>query len=119
MLGFQAGLPFAERKPTASELEHYQYFSSYEAARKLERAKRTDEALAVYLDILAKYTPHGTVYYERPAIILERQGRLQEAIWVCIKALKHIRSGDFKADPGEFEKRILRLTEKMRRRSSF
>lgn len=35
------------------------YFNLYEKARNLEKLKKEDEALKIYLSILDKYTPKG------------------------------------------------------------
>jgi hypothetical protein len=89
------------------------YFNLYEKARNLEKLKKEDEALKIYLSILAKYAPQGTSYYERPAIILERQKHYKEAVKICTMAIKAINNKNFNADVNEFEHRLNRLNNKI------
>jgi len=89
------------------------YFALYQKARELEKSNRVDEALEIYLQILKNYDPLGTSYYERPAIILEKQKRYDEALQIANKAVSAIKSKRFNANPEEFEKRIDRLHKKM------
>ena len=89
-----------------------QYFAMYEEARKLEKQSKPDEALKIYLNILDKYTPDGSAYYERPRIILERQGRYDEAINICQCAIDAINNGNLNGEVDEFEHSINRLLKK-------
>ncbi|MDK2920060.1 MAG: hypothetical protein PWQ37_2793 [Candidatus Petromonas sp.] len=89
------------------------YINMYKKARNLEKENRTDEALKIYLEILKKYSPIGTAYYERPAIILEKKKKYKEALEVCESAIQAINSNRFNADPIKFEKRIERLNRKI------
>lgn len=94
------------------------YFKMYENARKLERSGNVYDALDIYFEILKKYNPIGTVYYERPAIILEKLKRFNEAKQICDRAIKAIENGNFRADSEEFEKRKERLLRKQNKSSS-
>jgi tetratricopeptide (TPR) repeat protein len=98
---------------TKTDKDFKKYYQYYEKARALEKDKKENEALKIYLNILDKYTPMGTAYYERPAIILERQKRYKEAIMVCKQAIKAINKDDFHATPEEFEYRLDRLNNKI------
>ena len=82
-------------------------------ARELEKVQKTEEALAIYLDILSKFTPADPLYYERPAIILDRLGRYDESISICIRAIKMIEQNSPDADPAPFHRRIDRLSGKL------
>ena len=57
-------------------------FQSFKRARLLEKEGKADEALEIYMRILRNYTPRGILYYERPAIILERAGEYDDAILI-------------------------------------
>jgi len=94
------------------------YSKAYEMARELERQSRPFEALTVYQAILAAFAPEGTAYFERPAILLERFGELDEAIQVCDRAIEQIEDHAFHADAEPFRKRKARLLAKKRRRES-
>lgn len=105
--------PFAQRKLTREEIEFRKYSPLFETARQWERQKREDEALAVYMNILSHYEPIGTAYYERHAILLERWGCYEEALKVCMLALRVITTKSFNADPEQFHRRIDRLYRKI------
>lgn len=92
-----------------------EYYARYEQAREIERQGDLERALTIYLDIIKYCSPEGTVYYERPAIILEKLGKYKEAIRVCERAIKKINNVTFHADPQEFQKRIDRLNKKIRK----
>jgi len=111
-IGYPKGLPFVVRKPEQWELDHYQYFPTPKRARLLEKEGKADEALEIYMRILRNYTPRGTLYYERPAIILERAGKHDDAILICDRAIAAISEGLFNADTEPFERRRARLAKK-------
>lgn len=91
------------------EKEAEDYIPRLDEARSLEKLGDIEGALKVYLDIIEQYNPIGTVYYERPAIILERLGRLEQAISVCEKALAN---PYLEKSWSLFEKRLNRLKKK-------
>jgi tetratricopeptide (TPR) repeat protein len=94
------------------------YSNLYKKARNLEKLKKEDEALKIYLNILNKYNPQGTAYYERPAIILERQKYYKEAVKICTMAIKAINNKNFNADVNEFEHRLNRLNNKIEKQKN-
>lgn len=94
------------------EMEFDIYYPMYVQARLCEREGESDEALEIYMDILRSYVPSGTVYYERPAIILERAGEYDNAIRICDMAIVRIQAGLFNADTEDSEKRKARLIRK-------
>lgn len=106
-------LPFVEYKPQQWELDHKKYYPIYEEARILEKNGQIEKALPLYIEILNNYTPCGTSYYERPAIILERLNRFEEAIAICDKAINAINNNFFNGDKSAFEKRKERLYKKL------
>lgn len=111
-IGYPKGLPFMVRKPEQWELDHDQCFPMFKRARLLEKEGKADEALEIYMRILRNYTPRGTLYYERPAIILERAGEYDDAILICDRAIMAISEGLFSADTEPFERRRARLAKK-------
>jgi tetratricopeptide (TPR) repeat protein len=111
-IGYPKGLPFMVRKPEQWELDHDQYFPMFKRARLLEKEGKADEALEIYMRVLRNYTPRGTLYYERPAIILERAGEYDDAILICDRAIMAISEGVFSGDTEPFERRRARLAKK-------
>ncbi len=89
------------------------YFSIYETARKYEKESNIEVALELYLTILKKYMPIGAAYYDRPAIILEKLKRYDEAIKVCDLAIKNQMEYNLHFDKESFEHRKMRLIEKL------
>lgn len=88
------------------------YFKLYEKAKDLEKKKDVEGALAIYFEILDKYIPEGSVYYERPCIVLEKLKRYDEAIAICNLAITRIDNQIFNFPKEEFEKRLDRLIRK-------
>lgn len=93
-----------------------EYYSLYEKARDLEKLNKVDEALNIYLSILNNYEPCGIVYYERPAIILEKQKKYTRALEVCNLALnnpKRFNKPTWEGVTDKFTKRKNRLLDKI------
>ena len=100
---------------TKKEKEFEDYTDLFFEARDIEK-EHPDEALEKYMDILTRFKPDGTSYYERPAILLERNKRYEEAIKVCQLALKNLKANNpstYKGTKQEFEKRIERCKVKI------
>lgn len=88
------------------------YIPLIKKAMALEKAGHKDEALKLYMQIINEYDARGTAYYERPAIILEKAKKYEEAIAVCMKALANpylVKSRD------EFQRRLELLTKKLQK----
>ena len=83
----------------------------HKEAHDLEKQGKLEEAITLYLENLKEH-PDGTVYYERPCIVLEKLGRYDEAINICNMALQRIRSGKMHANSDSFFKRIERVEKK-------
>ena len=86
-----------------------EYSTLYEDARSLEKTDIT-RAIILYLEILGKTTPWGSLYWDRPLILLERIKMYNEAYLICQRAAKvsrmpHVRMGDF-------DLRLARLAKK-------
>jgi len=98
------------RKKERWEIESQVYIPLIQEALALEKQGKKEQALAIYLRILAVFEPRGTAYYERPAIILEKAGLIDEAIEICRKALNNPYLHRSRSD---FEKRLQRLEKKL------
>ncbi len=83
-----------------------------EKAKVLERMGREEEALKIYLEIHANFFPNTSDLYERPAIILEKRKRFDEAIHICEKAIKFINEGKMTGIKESFSRRIERITSR-------
>lgn len=91
------------------------YYNMYVQAKELEKTD-PDAALTIYDQILSKFTPEGTLYYERPCILLERKKTKEsyrKAIKICERAIRVIEAKKFNANADEFVKRKERLVKKM------
>lgn len=100
---------------TKNEKEFEDYTDLFFEARGIEK-EHPDEALEKYMDILSRFKPDGTLYYERPAILLERNKRYEEAIEVCKLALKNLKANNpstYEGTKQEFTKRIERCKVKI------
>lgn len=102
-------------KTTNTDQEWEIYSPLFTKAREIEK-ENPDIALVKYMDILSRFKPTGTAYYERPAILLERNKRYQEAIDVCELALKNLAAFNphtYEGCKEDFEKRIDRCKRKI------
>ncbi|MGB3367426.1 MAG: tetratricopeptide repeat protein [Acidaminobacteraceae bacterium] len=88
-------------------------FKLVEKAKTLERIGNENKALEVYLDVLKNYTPNTSDAYERPAVILERKKRYDEALKICENAIELINDDKLGGTVTKFEKRIEKLKSKM------
>ena len=86
-------------------------YNQYEKAVSLEKEGKLEEALALHVDNL-KNIPEGSVYYERPCIVLDKLGRYDEAIQICELAIEQIKANKFNADLSSFMRRKERLERK-------
>lgn len=80
-----------------------------EKAKNFERMGREEEALKIYLEIHEKFFPNTSDLFERPAILLEKRKRFDEAIQICEKAIKLIAEGKITGVKDNFERRIYRI----------
>lgn len=88
------------------------YSSLYEKARNLEKINNIDGALSIYFNVLNKYIPEGSAYYERPCIILEKLKRYDEAIEICNLTITRVEHYKFNFSADDFKKRLERLIKK-------
>lgn len=84
-----------------------------EKAKILDRVGKENESLEIYLDILKNYTPNTSFCYERPAIILEKKKRYNEAREICLKAIELIESQKLGGTVDKFKHRLKRIDEKL------
>lgn len=89
----------------------------YNRALKAEKAGRYNQALKLYLENIDLYSPRGLSHWKRPAILLEKLKRYDEAIEICNQALELDVdvSSTRKAFAEEFSKRKARLERKLQR----
>lgn len=80
-----------------------------EKARTLDRLGKSEEALKIYLEIHEKYFPNTSDLYERPAILLEKYHRYEEALTMLEKALQLIEEGKITGVKDNFVRRIDRV----------
>lgn len=88
-------------------------FKLVEKAKTMERIGNENKALEIYLDVHKNYTPNTSDAYERPAVILERKKRYDEALKICEKAIELINDNKLGGTVTKFEKRIEKLKGKM------
>lgn len=112
-------IPFCKREPEQWEKEHKQYSPIYQLALALEKTGDYAKAVSLYMQILNKHIPHGTAYYERPAIILEKMAKYKEAVVICNLAISAIENRLFNADIEPFVKRRTRLEKKIKNKQEF
>lgn len=84
-----------------------------EKAKKMDRLGNEDAALEIYLEVLEHYQPHLYANFERPAIILEKKRRYEEALNICERALELIEGENISGDPEKCQSRINKLKEKI------
>lgn len=89
-------------------------FKLVEKAKTMERIGNENKALEIYLDLLENYTPNTSDAYERPAIILEKKKRFDEALKICEHAIELINDNKLGGTVSKFEKRIEKLKERMK-----
>jgi tetratricopeptide (TPR) repeat protein len=88
-------------------------FKLLKRAKKLEEMGSNDRALDLYLELHDKYDPNTSDAYERPAILLERAKRYEEALSLCQKAIEDISNDKMTGTVEKFEKRIQSIEKKM------
>ncbi len=88
-------------------------YKLHERAKRMERMGNDSEALKIYLDIHENFFANTSDLYERPAVILEKKHRFDEAIAMCEKAIGLIQEDKISGTVEQFEKRIVRVQERM------
>ncbi len=88
-------------------------YKKMEKAKRMERMGNDDEALRVYLDILENHNPNTSDLFERPAIILEKKRRFEEALEICDRALDLLADDLMTGSTKTFEKRKASIEQKM------
>lgn len=111
--GFTEALDEYDKRQEAKKEKELQLFEEIEErhqqAYACEKSGDYEKALTLYTENL-KLNPTGTVYYDRPCIMLEKIGRYDEAVEICLQALKNVKK--MNADPNQYYKRIDRLKRK-------
>jgi len=88
-------------------------FKLLQRAKKMETMGNSQRALEMYLELHEKYDPNTSDAYERPAILLERFQRYQEAKDMCLKAIEGIHDDTISGTIDKFEKRLKSINDKM------
>ncbi|MBI9011967.1 MAG: hypothetical protein JEZ08_07010 [Clostridiales bacterium] len=88
-------------------------FKLLKRAKKLEQMGNPDRALDLYLELHERYEPNTSDAYERPAVLLERQKRYQEAYDMCKSAIEEIENDRMSGTVDKFQKRLDSIKEKM------
>lgn len=83
-------------------------------AKKLEQMGSYDKALELYLDIHENYSPNTSDAFERPAILLERAKRYDEALVICNNAIKLIEDDKISGTKDKFIRRIEAIEAKLK-----
>lgn len=110
---FSSNLDEYKLNNIAELLEHNKIYTLYETAYSLEKENSHELALEKYFEILHNYVPIGSTYYKRPAILLEKLKRYEEAIKVCDLAIKYQQENNLHFPKEEFEHRKNRLLGKL------
>ena len=92
-----------------------QYYALYQKAYAYEKDGKIDRALDYYFYIILNYTAIGTVYYDRPAIVLEKLKRYEEAAVITQMHVNLAKHPNAKLDLEGAEKRLQRLQKKYMR----
>lgn len=88
-------------------------YKLHERAKRMERLGNDTEALNIYMEIHENYFANTSDLYERPAVILEKKHRFQEAIDMCEKAISLIQDEKISGTVEQFEKRINKIRARM------
>lgn len=107
----------SEKQTSKMMAERNDSVKLFHKAHKLEKEGKLDRALSIYMKNLKLYGPkfHNSNHYKRPAIVLEKLGRYDEALNLCSEALGlSIEHSKTKADfDKEFKPRRNRLMKKI------
>ncbi len=90
-------------------------YKLHEKAKRMERLGNDTEALNIYLQIHENFFANTSDLYERPAVILEKKHRFQEAIKMCEKAISLIEEEKISGTVEQFEKRLNKIKERMQK----
>lgn len=88
-------------------------YKLHERAKRMERLGNDDEALRIYLEIQEDYFANTSDLYERPAVILERKHRFDEAIALCEKAIQLVEEDKITGTVEQFQKRIDKIKKRI------
>ena len=88
-------------------------YKLHERAKRMERMGNDSEALNIYMEIHENFFANTSDLYERPAVILEKKHRFEEALAMCEKAISLIQEDKISGTVEQFEKRIVKIQERM------
>ncbi len=84
-----------------------------EKAKTFERIGSEDRALELYLEIHETCNPNTSNLFDRPMILLEKKGRIAEALALCEKAMVLIDEDKMNAVRSHYEEKEGRLRRKL------
>lgn len=96
-----------------SEEKLVEQYKLLKSAKKVEQMGNVDRALDLYLELHDRYDPNTSDAYERPAILLERKKRYQEAHDMCVSAIEEIENDRISGTVEKFQKRLDSINAKM------
>ena len=94
-----------------------EYYSKFMEAKSLEKAGEIEKALSLYMDIINNYKPEGSLYYERPAIMLEKIKDYKRALSIAMIGKQNLITRSLNEDGIDisyFDNRISRLEDKIK-----
>lgn len=94
-----------------------EYYSKFMKAKDLEKSGEIEKSLSLYMDVINNYNPEGNLYYERPAIMLEKIRDYKRALSIVMLGKQNLitRSlNENNIDISYFDNRISRLENKIK-----
>lgn len=89
-----------------------QYYMMQTQAKKSEQLGNENKAIDLYLEIVKTYSPYDDYCFDRLSVLLEKNGRISEAIHICDSAFEKIQNSVIKGDKHKYEERLKRLHDK-------
>ena len=86
-------------------------FQLFNKAKDLKQAKKDDEALSLFMEIIYKYNPCGTSYYEEPIEICEKSKDYDKALKIALIGDKNIRK--YNMNNNHFHEKIFELKDRL------
>lgn len=90
-----------------------QYYMMQTQAKKSEQLGNENKAIDLYLEIVNTYSPYDDFCFDRLSVLLEKNGRIKEALHICETAVEKIQNAVIKGDKHKYEERLKRLHDKL------
>lgn len=107
----------SQREFNHSQALFDEYSKKFKKAQEFEKLGEIDKALEIYMDVINNYNPEGNYYYERPAIMLEKNKDYKKALSVALLGKQNLINHSINnsgIDINYFDKRIFRLEDKIK-----